>query len=134
VQPVVYQNHPVRLEPREFTPEESAAYCEQQATRYRAREPTHGFVGRDLDILHIERLLLSEVGMGSRNLLLVRGMAGAGRAASCSTWVSGGRRRGWWIRSSHSPTTSRRGPFSRSWTRWRSGCCARLNAWAASSP
>jgi tetratricopeptide (TPR) repeat protein len=74
--PVVYQNAPVALQPRELTPPERAAWFESKAEEksYIPPEPTYGFVGRDLDILQIEKRLLAK-----RNLLLVRGMGGAGK-------------------------------------------------------
>jgi tetratricopeptide (TPR) repeat protein len=74
--PVSYQNATVPLRPREFTLEERTAWFERKAeeARYRPPAPTYGFVGRDLDILSIERRLLTK-----RNLLLIRGMGGAGK-------------------------------------------------------
>ncbi len=74
--PVVYQNQPIALQPREFTPPERAAWFEREAEkkRYTPSEPQYGFVGRDIDILHIEKRLLTR-----RNVLLVRGMGGAGK-------------------------------------------------------
>jgi len=74
--PVVYQNQPVQVQPREFTLSEREAWFEHKAEeqRYTPPEPHYGFVGRDLDILEIERRLLLK-----RNLLLVRGMGGAGK-------------------------------------------------------
>jgi tetratricopeptide (TPR) repeat protein len=74
--PVAYQNAPVPLRPREFTLEERKAWFERKAeeAQYRPPAPTYGFVGRDLDILSIERCLLAK-----RNLLLIRGMGGAGK-------------------------------------------------------
>src|SRR5258708_1293225 len=51
-------------------------WFEREAEEHRSHppEPHYGFVGRDLDILEIERRLLLK-----RNLLLVRGMGGAGK-------------------------------------------------------
>ena len=72
--PVVYQNQAQRLHVREFTPEESKAYYEGQAQNYAPRQPSYGFVGRDLDILQIEKRLLTK-----RSIILVRGMGGAGK-------------------------------------------------------
>ncbi len=74
--PVTYQSQSPTLNVREFTPEESKAYYEREAERECTTppEPTYGFVGRDLDILQIEKRLLLE-----RNILLVRGMGGAGK-------------------------------------------------------
>src|SRR5258706_4309742 len=69
--PVVYQNRPVRLTLRELTQEENAAYYEHKAELERTSpsEPTYGFIGRDLDILGIEKHLLTRP---NRNLLVVR--------------------------------------------------------------
>ncbi len=74
--PVVYQNQPVTLQPHEFTPEERAAWLERKVEEksYTPPEPQYGFVGRDIDILQIEKRLLTK-----RNILLVRGMGGAGK-------------------------------------------------------
>src|SRR5579859_3653433 len=74
--PVVYENQSVTLRPRDFTSQERAAWFEEKAEEknYLPPEPTYGFVGRDLDILQIEKRLLAK-----RNLLLVRGMGGAGK-------------------------------------------------------
>ncbi|HBE27197.1 MAG TPA: Tfp pilus assembly protein PilF [Ktedonobacter sp.] len=74
--PVVYQNRPVTLQPREFTLDERKDWFERKAEqqRYTPPDPTYGFVGRDLDILRIEKHLLTR-----RNILLVRGMGGAGK-------------------------------------------------------
>jgi tetratricopeptide (TPR) repeat protein len=72
--PVVYQNQPQHLTPHPFEPDESARYYGQQAERYKATEPGYGFVGRDLDILQIEKRLLTK-----KNILLICGMGGAGK-------------------------------------------------------
>ncbi|MCP4105041.1 MAG: tetratricopeptide repeat protein [Desulfobacteraceae bacterium] len=72
--PVVYQNREVRLEVQEMTPEQIAAHYERKAGQYPFPKPVYDFWGRDLDILEIEKRLLSRC-----NLLLVRGMGGAGK-------------------------------------------------------
>ena len=72
--PVVYENRPVELHVRPFTPEEQKAYYERQAARYAPRQPDYGFFGRDLDILQLEKRLLTK-----RNIVLVSGMGGAGK-------------------------------------------------------
>lgn len=72
--PVAYQNRELRLKLREFTPEEETVYYQRKATNYAPAQPPYGFVGRDLDILQIEKRLLMK-----RNILLVRGMGGAGK-------------------------------------------------------
>lgn len=74
--PVVYQNQPVTLQLREFTPQEHAAWSEREVEQKSCTpsEPTYGFVGRDLDILQIEKCLLTK-----GNILLVQGMGGSGK-------------------------------------------------------
>ena len=82
--PVVYENQPQTLRPREFTADESAAFYTAKATRYAEPQVAYRFVGRDLDVLEIERRLL-----GKGNILLLRGMAGAGKTTLL-------RHLGWW--------------------------------------
>jgi tetratricopeptide (TPR) repeat protein len=74
--PVVYQNQPVTLQPREFKLEERSAWLERKVEEksYTPPEPQYGFVGRDIDILQIEKHLLTK-----RNILLIHGMGGAGK-------------------------------------------------------
>jgi tetratricopeptide (TPR) repeat protein len=71
--PVVYANREVDLKLREFEPRENAEYLMQRRQRYRFQKPTYGFVGRDLEILKIEKALLRH------NILLLRGMGGTGK-------------------------------------------------------
>lgn len=71
--PVVYQNSEQTLTTREFTPEEAEIYYGQLARRYQPPAVTYEFVGRDLDVLQVEKRLLT------RNILLIRGMGGAGK-------------------------------------------------------
>ena len=71
--PVVYANREVDLKLREFAPAERTEYLTQRAQRYRFEAPTYGFVGRDLEILKIEKSLLRH------NVLLVQGMGGTGK-------------------------------------------------------
>ncbi len=78
--PVVYQNQPQQLTTRDFTDTERTAYYERDATRYRESPVTYGFVGRDLDILHMEQRLLRQEAGRDQNLLLVRGIGGVGKS------------------------------------------------------
>ncbi|WP_008314694.1 CHAT domain-containing protein [Leptolyngbya sp. PCC 6406] len=74
--PVVYANREVDLKLREFTlTEEEAYYADLDALdhRYEFKAPLYGFVGRDLEILKIEKSLLRH------NVLLLRGMGGTGK-------------------------------------------------------
>ncbi len=72
--PVVYSNGKVTFNLREFTPEEAEAYQINLDSKYKFTEPTYGFVGRDIDILWIEKALLNH------NILLVQGMGGVGKS------------------------------------------------------
>ncbi|MCA9993854.1 MAG: CHAT domain-containing protein, partial [Anaerolineales bacterium] len=88
--PVVYQNRPVALPITPFASAEAeSAYLERQAARYQPPEPTYGFVGRDLDILTIERRVLAAA---ASNILLVRGLGGAGKSSLLRHLM------GWWQR------------------------------------
>jgi len=71
--PVVYQQQPIQLPLREFHAEEAADWYELQARQYQAPVTEYGFVGRDLDVLEIEKCLIQN------NLLLIQGMGGAGK-------------------------------------------------------
>ena len=71
--PVTYCRGNVNLQLREFTPEEEDAYWDSQGSLYRFPMPEYGFVGREVEILSIEKALLR------RNILLLRGMGGTGK-------------------------------------------------------
>jgi len=71
--PVVYRRGQVNLGLREFTPEEKVEFNLAKSKKFRFQQPTYGFVGRDLEILKLERSLLR------RNVLLVQGMGGTGK-------------------------------------------------------
>lgn len=73
--PVVYCNQTVNLNLRPFTFEEEEAYYAQleRQSQEQARAPEYGFVGRDLDILKLEKALLKH------NIVLVQGMGGTGK-------------------------------------------------------
>jgi hypothetical protein len=80
--PVVYQPQgdvPAMLPLREMSLAEQAAWLADHEARYQAPDPRYGFVGRDVDILHIEKRVLSAGEGKRRNLLLVQGMGGAGK-------------------------------------------------------
>ncbi|MFM7383153.1 MAG: CHAT domain-containing protein, partial [Microcystaceae cyanobacterium] len=71
--PVVYSNQPVDFNLREFTAPEEDAYFESLAREFRFNPPEYIFVGRDLDILRIEK------GLHRHNVLLLQGMGGTGK-------------------------------------------------------
>ena len=66
---------PSSLKTRDFTNEEEIAHARAQAAAFKQPKVAYRFVGRDLDVLQIERRLLHR----DRNVLLVRGMGGAGK-------------------------------------------------------
>jgi tetratricopeptide (TPR) repeat protein len=74
--PVVYENQHLSLKPREFTTQENKDYYEKQTQNYEPPKTAYGFVGRDLDVLEIEKRLLLK-----RNVLLIKGMAGSGKTS-----------------------------------------------------
>ncbi|MEM8779119.1 MAG: CHAT domain-containing protein, partial [Cyanobacteria bacterium P01_G01_bin.49] len=71
--PVIYSNGEVTFNLREFTPEETVEYDLNLASKYKFVEPNYGFVGRDIDILLIDKALLQH------NILLLQGMGGTGK-------------------------------------------------------
>ena len=71
--PVVYRRGQVDFGLRSFTPDEKTQFNLAKSKRFRFQDPTYGFVGRDLEILKIERSLLRH------NALLLQGMGGTGK-------------------------------------------------------
>ncbi|PZU98418.1 MAG: Tfp pilus assembly protein PilF [Pseudanabaena sp.] len=71
--PVVYGTQQVNLNLREFTPQEEEAYFESLGRAFQFVQPEYEFVGRDLDILRIEKAL------ARHNMLLLQGMGGTGK-------------------------------------------------------
>ncbi|MEM6614194.1 MAG: CHAT domain-containing protein [Cyanobacteria bacterium P01_C01_bin.72] len=71
--PVTYCNGEVNFRLRQFTPEEEEAYYLDLDSKYEFTQPTYSFVGRDIDILLIEKALLQH------NILLLQGMGGTGK-------------------------------------------------------
>jgi tetratricopeptide (TPR) repeat protein len=91
--PVVYQNRAQRLVVRDFESDtERQAYYGRRAASFPRPKTNYEFVGRDLDILEIERRLLRDADRNAEsphNILLVRGMGGAGKTTLL-------RHLGWW--------------------------------------
>ncbi len=86
--PVVYANKAVDLRLQPLSPEQEEAYYGEEDARYRFTQPTYTFVGRDLEILKIEKALLRH------NVLLLQGMGGTGKTTLLSYL------RDWWQRTS----------------------------------
>jgi tetratricopeptide (TPR) repeat protein len=91
--PVLYQpsqQTPRQLPLRAMSFDEQIAFYSRLATRYTPPEPEYGFVGRDVDILQIEKRLLATSEGKRRNLLLIQGMGGAGKSTLLRHLA------GWW--------------------------------------
>ena len=71
--PVIYCCGKINLNLRPFTPEEEEKYWEHIGNQYVFPLPEYGFVGRDLEILKMEKALLKH------NILLLKGMGGTGK-------------------------------------------------------
>ncbi len=102
--PVVYGSSAVDLNLREFAPAEEEAYYAGLGSRYRFTLPSYGFVGRDLDILKIEKGLLRH------NVLLLRGMGGTGKTTLL------GFLREWWQTTNFADDVFYFGYDERAWT------------------
>ena len=102
--PVVYSNQPVNFNLREFSPQEEEAYFEELAGEFRFRQPEYKFVGRDLDILRVERGLLRQ------NILLLQGMGGTGKTTLLSYL------REWWQKTRFAEKIFYFGYDERAWT------------------
>lgn len=72
--PVVYQNQTQRLEMLALTPDEQAMLTERHQHTFPLPQPEYGFVGRELDVIELEKLLLWR-----HNVVLVQGMGGIGK-------------------------------------------------------
>ncbi|QSV52807.1 MAG: tetratricopeptide repeat protein [Dolichospermum sp. UKL201] len=102
--PVVYYNQSVNFNLRQFTPEEEEKYFETVGSEYRFALPTYGFVGRDLEILKIEKALLKH------NVLLLQGMGGTGKTTLLNYL------REWWQKTNFVKNTFYFGYDEKAWT------------------
>ncbi|ODH02857.1 Tfp pilus assembly protein PilF [Nostoc sp. KVJ20] len=102
--PVVYCNRTVNFNLRQFTPEEEEKYWETFGSQYRFPLPEYGFVGRDLEILKIEKAVLRH------NILLLQGMAGTGKTTLLNYL------REWWQRTNFVQNVFYFGYDEKAWT------------------
>lgn len=86
VLPVIYQREEVAFQLRERTKSEKKLNYQKKAKLPRLVPPRFGFIGRDLDILKVEKLLQDSV-----NHLLIRGMLGIGKSAFLKYLAK------WWV-------------------------------------
>lgn len=88
--PVLYQRQDVRLQPRRLYPEEERDWLTRRAGRLEEPQTATGpFLGRDLDILEIERRLLR------RNAVLIQAGGGAGKTTLLRYLAAWWQRTGW---------------------------------------
>ncbi|WP_425213888.1 CHAT domain-containing protein, partial [Tumidithrix helvetica] len=102
--PVVYASDAVDLNLCEFTPAEEEQYYERLGSLYRFEPPNYGFVGRDLEILKIEKALLKS------NALLLRGMGGTGKTTLLNYL------RQWWVTTNFAKDAFYFGYDEKAWT------------------
>ncbi|AFY43247.1 tetratricopeptide repeat protein [Nostoc sp. PCC 7107] len=102
--PVVYCNQTVNFNLRQFTPEEEEKYWETFGSQYRFPLPEYGFVGRDLEILKIEKAVLRQ------NILLLQGMGGTGKTTLLNYL------REWWQRTNFVKNVFYFGYDEKAWT------------------
>ncbi|BBD61437.1 hypothetical protein NIES2109_42650 [Nostoc sp. HK-01] len=102
--PVVYCNRTVNFNLRQFTPEEEEKYWETFGSQYRFPLPEYGFVGRDLEILKIEKAVLRQ------NILLLQGMGGTGKTTLLNYL------REWWQRTNFVKNVFYFGYDEKAWT------------------
>jgi tetratricopeptide (TPR) repeat protein len=107
VLPVMFGQRPLRIDLRDMTDPELAAFYERQAEVADEPPTEYGFVGRDLDIQAIEHNLLTTA---NNNQLLVQGMAGAGKTTLLThmAW--------WWQRTGLVDRAFRFSYEDRAWT------------------
>ncbi|GAP95147.1 tetratricopeptide repeat protein [Leptolyngbya sp. NIES-2104] len=102
--PVVYGNQAIEFHLREMTFAEQEAYYARQATQYRFAGVTYEFVGRDLDILKLEKGLLRH------GVVLVQGMGGTGKTTLLRYLQE------WWVQTSFVDRVFYFGYDTRAWT------------------
>jgi tetratricopeptide (TPR) repeat protein len=106
--PVVYRNQAVDLKLRRMYPEESEAYFASQGARFqfgRQFQTEYGFVGRDLEILQIEKGLIRD-----GNVLMLYGMGGTGKTTLLRYLQD------WWVQTGFVAGVSYFGYDQRAWT------------------
>ena len=101
---VVYGNQAVDLRLRQMTFAETDEYFARQGTEYRFKGATYGFVGRDLDILKLEKALLRQ------GAVLIRGMGGTGKTTLLRYLQD------WWVQTNFVDRVFYFGYDTRAWT------------------
>jgi hypothetical protein len=104
--PVAYQHRGADVKLRDFAQEERVAWLKADVAGHKGPEPTYGFFGRDVDVLRIEKRLLT-----AGNILLVHGMGGAGK----STFLH--HLGGWWQQTGFVDQVFYFGYDEKAWTR-----------------
>ncbi|MCP3972110.1 MAG: CHAT domain-containing protein, partial [Rhodobacteraceae bacterium] len=87
--PVLYQREDARLAPRRMYPEEETEWLQRQARYVAEPDIKSGFLGRDLDVLQIERRLTEH------NALLIHAGGGTGKTTLLHHLAAWWQRTGW---------------------------------------
>jgi hypothetical protein len=104
--PVVYQHRRADVKLRDFTQEERVAWLKADVAVHKGPDPAYGFFGRDVDVLRIEKRLLT-----AGNILLVHGMGGAGKSTLLHHLG------GWWQKTGFVDQVFYFGYDEKAWTR-----------------
>ncbi len=104
--PVFYQHRRADVKLRPFTDKEWADWLDADIAVHKGPDAAYGFFGRDLDVLRIEKRLLT---LG--NILLVHGMGGAGKSTLLHHLG------GWWQRTGFVDQVFYFGYDEKAWTR-----------------
>ena len=105
--PVVYRNQTVDLKLRRMYPEEETQYFTDRAMRFRFGQQfqtEYGFVGRDLEILKVEKGLIRD-----GNVLMLYGMGGTGKTTLLRYLQD------WWVQTAFVAGVSYFGYDQRAW-------------------
>ena len=91
---------------KDFTQEERVAWLKADFAIHKGPDPAYGFFGRDVDVLRIEKRLLT-----AGNILLVHGMGGAGKSTLLHHLG------GWWQKTGFVERVFYFGYDEKAWTR-----------------
>ena len=106
--PVVYRNGVANLKLRRMYPEEETKYFTDRALRFQFGQQfqtEYGFVGRDLEILKVEKALIRD-----GNVLMLYGMGGTGKTTLLRYLQD------WWVRTGFVSGVSYFGYDQKAWT------------------
>jgi hypothetical protein len=104
--PVAYQQRRAEVRLRDFNKDEWEKWLKADVAVHKGPDPAYGFFGRDVDVLRIEKRLLT-----AGNILLVHGMGGAGKSTLLHHLG------GWWQKTGFVDQVFYFGYDEKAWTR-----------------